>query len=126
MRSTTRRLKDDLLRRWRGWGRCSLVLCLLLANLASLASILAPPLQAAAPAAPLAQSNVLTLQVVSARTEIDHPGGPVAQGDSIAEYEYLINIDNTGDPTQARADGCSRGCRRLRSSRSLASATSSG
>jgi len=54
-----------------------------------------------------AQANTLSLSVVSARTEPNHPGGPVARGDPISEYKYLINVDNTGDPTQPREPGCS-------------------
>ncbi|MCA9874184.1 MAG: IPT/TIG domain-containing protein [Anaerolineales bacterium] len=50
-----------------------------------------------------AQTNdVLHLRVESARTE-----SPVAAGDEITQYKYLINVDNTGDPTQARNAGCS-------------------
>ena len=52
-------------------------------------------------------TNTLTLSVVSARTDPNHPGGPVNQGDAIATYKYLINVDNTGDPTQPRTSGCS-------------------
>ncbi|MDH4208940.1 MAG: hypothetical protein OEV76_08695, partial [Anaerolineae bacterium] len=55
----------------------------------------------------LAQSNHLSLSVVSARSEPDHPGGPVAKGDPITEYKWLINVDNAGDPTQSREPGCS-------------------
>ncbi|MDI6693903.1 MAG: SdrD B-like domain-containing protein [Anaerolineales bacterium] len=54
-----------------------------------------------------AETNTLTLRVVSARTEPDHPGGPVVQGQVISQYKFLINVDNTGDPTQPREDGCS-------------------
>jgi len=54
-----------------------------------------------------AQTNTLTLSVVSARTEADHPGGPVLKGDPVAEYKYLINVDNTGDPTQPQEPDCS-------------------
>lgn len=45
--------------------------------------------------------------MVSARTEPNAPGGPVAQGDPITTYKFLINVDNTGDPTQPREAGCS-------------------
>jgi hypothetical protein len=54
-----------------------------------------------------AATDVLLLRVVSARTEPDHPGGPVSQGDAIPEYQFIINVDNTGDPTQPPAEGCS-------------------
>jgi len=54
-----------------------------------------------------AQTNTLLLSVASARTEPNAPGGPVAQGDPIPNYKFLINVDNTGDPTQLREDGCS-------------------
>ncbi|HJW90163.1 MAG TPA: hypothetical protein VJ436_05950, partial [Anaerolineales bacterium] len=59
--------------------------------------------------APLAQTNTLHLQVVSARTEPDHPGGPVTQGDPITQYKFLINVDNTGNPSQPYGAGCSPG-----------------
>jgi hypothetical protein len=52
-------------------------------------------------------NGTLTLSVVSARTEPDHPGGPVNQGDPILTYNYLINVDNTGDPLQPRFPDCS-------------------
>jgi hypothetical protein len=52
-----------------------------------------------------AATNILTLSVISARTELDAPGGPVLKGESVAEYKYLINVDNTGDPTDS--EGCS-------------------
>ena len=56
-----------------------------------------------------AQTNTLTLSVISARTEFDAPGGPVLKGDPVTEYKYLINVDNTGDPNQSNlpGDGCS-------------------
>jgi hypothetical protein len=53
-----------------------------------------------------AQTNTLQLRVISARTELDHPGGPVLKGDPVTEYKYLISVDNTGDPTQDRYAGC--------------------
>ncbi|MCA9919426.1 MAG: hypothetical protein KC445_15815, partial [Anaerolineales bacterium] len=57
----------------------------------------------------LAQTNTVTLQVVSARTESQaFDGVGVTQGDPITEYKYIINIDNTGTTTQrSPADGCS-------------------
>lgn len=54
-----------------------------------------------------AQTNTLTLSVVSARTEPNAPGGPVAKGDPVVSYQYLINLDNTGNPGQLRENGCS-------------------
>jgi hypothetical protein len=53
----------------------------------------------------LAQTNTLTLSVISARSEPDAPGGAVLKGDPITEYKYLINVDNTGDPNDST--GCS-------------------
>jgi hypothetical protein len=47
-----------------------------------------------------AATNTLTLSVVSARTEPRAPGGPVAKGDPITTYKYIINEDNTGTTTQ--------------------------
>jgi hypothetical protein len=66
---------------------------------------LAPALPGASPVQ--AQTNDLTLAVVSARTEPNAPGGPVSAGDPIDAYQFLINIDNTGDPNQPRDAGCS-------------------
>jgi hypothetical protein len=31
----------------------------------------------------------------------------VLKGDAIPNYKFLINVDNTGDPTQDRYAGCS-------------------
>jgi PKD repeat protein len=63
------------------------------------------------PSAPraLAQTNTLTLSLISARSEPDAPGGPVLKGDAVTEYKYLINVDNTGDPGTGDPvlDGCS-------------------
>ena len=44
-----------------------------------------------------AQTDILTLSVISARSEPDAPGGPVLIGDPVTEYKYLINVDNTGE-----------------------------
>jgi hypothetical protein len=52
-------------------------------------------------------SNTLMLRVSSARSETNAPGGIVLQGDPITSYKYLINVDNTGDPTQPYETGCS-------------------
>lgn len=78
-------------------GRAILVLALIWTMLPPLVM----PALAAAPTAPLAATHVLALNVVSARS-----AGPINQGDPITEYQYLINIDNTGNPTQARNSGC--------------------
>jgi hypothetical protein len=71
-------------------------------------SPLLTPVAPAAVAAPAQQTttNVLTLNVVSARTEPNAPGGPVQVGDPITTYRYLISEDNTGTPTQPREPGC--------------------
>ncbi|MFM8321596.1 MAG: SdrD B-like domain-containing protein, partial [Chloroflexota bacterium] len=61
----------------------------------------------AAPARAAAQSSTLRLKVVSARSEPDHPGGAVAAGDPVETYRFIINVDNTGDPSQPRQAGCS-------------------
>ena len=92
----------------RGWlSRFYLILTLLLTALAlgSLNPTLAPSALAGPADAPLTQTNTLTLNVISARTEPDAPGGPVLQGDPVVEYKYLINVDNTGDPNDSV--GCS-------------------
>ncbi|MCA9925787.1 MAG: hypothetical protein KC421_25620, partial [Anaerolineales bacterium] len=46
-------------------------------------------------------TNELILRVESARTE-----GAINKGDEVTEYQYLINVDNTGNPTQERLPGC--------------------
>ncbi|MEZ4659066.1 MAG: choice-of-anchor Q domain-containing protein [Caldilineaceae bacterium] len=86
--------------------RFCLTLVLLLSGLGPLAPT--PALVRAAPAAAPAQqgSNTLQINVMSARTEPNAPNGPVVEGDAIAAYEYIINVDNTGDPTQPRNSGC--------------------
>ncbi len=65
----------------------------------------------ALPAVPAhAATNTLTLDVVSARTEPRAPGGPVAKGDPIDTFKFLINEDNTGTTAQrspAPGTGCS-------------------
>ena len=45
--------------------------------------------------------NELVLRVESARTE-----GAINKGDEVINYQYLINIDNTGNPLQERTAGC--------------------
>ncbi len=51
---------------------------------------------ASAVQAQAATTNLLTLNVVDATTGIP-----------VGDYKYLINVDNTGDPTQPRGAGCS-------------------
>ena len=77
--------------------------------LAVIVAAVAPALPIAVPrvAAQTATTSTLTLSVISARTEANAPGGPVVKGDPIGTYQYIINVDNTGDPTQARSAGCS-------------------
>ncbi|MCP5099035.1 MAG: hypothetical protein GY943_26075, partial [Chloroflexi bacterium] len=53
-----------------------------------------------------AATNELILRVESARSEPNAPDGPVLEGDEVVQYQYLINIDNTGNPTQDRLPGC--------------------
>lgn len=57
----------------------------------------------------LAQTNVMTLQVISARTEPKAFAGlGVTAGDPVTDFKYIINIDNTGSTTQrSPEDGCS-------------------
>jgi len=62
----------------------------------SVPRVLAGPLPA-----PLAQTNTLTLAVVSARTEARAFGGTgVTKGDPVTAYKFMINVDNTGTTTQ--------------------------
>jgi len=49
----------------------------------------------------------VSLSVVSARTEPAWNGVGIMAGTPIGTYRYLINVDDTGDVHQARADGCS-------------------
>ncbi|TKJ30226.1 MAG: hypothetical protein CEE40_05545 [Chloroflexi bacterium B3_Chlor] len=59
------------------------------------------------PPGTLAQtSNTLTLRVESARDEPRHPDGPVLKGDPVTTYRFLINVDNTGDPSHPRSPDC--------------------
>jgi len=51
-----------------------------------------------------AAGNTLELSVVAASTNPDAPGGLVSSGDPVTEYEWLINVDNTGDPSDTT--GC--------------------
>ncbi|MBI5566319.1 MAG: IPT/TIG domain-containing protein [Chloroflexi bacterium] len=81
----------------------SLQLALIVALIAPGVPLAAPPQRAVAQ---VATTNSLRLRVVSARTEPDHPGGPVTVGDPVTTYQFMINVDNTGDPQQARETGC--------------------
>ncbi|MFN2168915.1 MAG: hypothetical protein ACK2U9_21990, partial [Anaerolineae bacterium] len=57
------------------------------------------PIQTAALAQAPAQTNTITLEVISARTEPRaFDGAGVFKGDPVTNYEFLINVDNTGDP----------------------------
>ncbi len=77
-------------------------------------SVPAPPSRAAdvaAPSAPPSSAQATTttigLRVVSARTEpraLD--GAGVTRGDPVTEYQFIINLDNTGDPLQPRYPDC--------------------
>jgi hypothetical protein len=59
----------------------------------------------AAPQQPAAATDTITLSVVSARTEADaFDGAGVTKGDPVTEYEFLINVDNTGDPNDDSPD----------------------
>ncbi len=71
------------------------------------------PITGREPAAPAATTNTIQLSVFSARTEpfwgapVGDPNPPgVYQRDPIAEYRWIINLDNTGDPFQEREDAC--------------------
>lgn len=46
-----------------------------------------------------------TFGLSGARTELNVSN--TGKGDLVTEYQYMISVDNTGDPTQARQDGCS-------------------
>ena len=72
-----------------------------------------PTLPGAVYSSPLQQgTNQLLLNVVSARTEPQFPGGPgphsgISQGAPATTYRWLINLDNTADPTWLRYPDCS-------------------
>ena len=101
-------IKRELHQKHRRWAHIFLVCSLLLSGMTPLLPLVAPPVLAAPAVAPLAQStNLLQINVVSARTEPDRPGGAVIKGAPISLYEYIINVDNTGDPSQGRNAGCS-------------------
>ena len=98
------KLPKSLSASWRWLLLAALALTWLPASIAPASAVATTDRAAAAPAAPAANSTI-TLRVVSARTESDHPGGPVAKGDPITAYKFLINVDNTGNPTQPSVPG---------------------
>ncbi len=53
--------------------------------------------------ATVAQTTTLYLRVVAARTE---PLSGVVKGDPVTTYQFIINEDNVGDPTQPRYPDC--------------------
>lgn len=53
-----------------------------------------------------ARATPTMLQVVSARTEPAWNGVGITAGMPVTTYRYVINVDDTGDVHQARADGC--------------------
>jgi hypothetical protein len=74
------------------------------------------------PSAVAAVTNIITLQVTSARTEpYWNPDGTtgdagidpgVTKGDTVTDYKWIINVDNVGDPRQPRysPDGTTDEC----------------
>ncbi len=94
-------------------ARLLLILGLLLSALGLQApgptsTALAQPL-ANAQLGPEATTNILDLNVISARTEPRAFGGVgVAKGAAVTAYKYIINIDNTGTTTQ-RANATDQG-----------------
>jgi uncharacterized repeat protein (TIGR01451 family) len=73
----------------------------------SLAMILTVVQNVVSPGASAA-TNTLKINVISARTEPRRPGGPVAKGDVLTSFKYIINEDNTGQTTQRTPSaGCS-------------------
>jgi hypothetical protein len=90
--------------RWQAFARLLMVVFVLAMSVG-----VKSPAQVQTAKAQTSTTNMLSLSVISARTEPNHPGGPVTQGDSISEYKFLINLDNTGDPNQSRDLGCMPG-----------------
>lgn len=62
-------------------------------------SLVGPIVQARAAAV----TNTVSLEVVTAFDSLDTDGGPAA-GDPIDAFQFIINEDNTGDPTDATTD----------------------
>ncbi len=81
----------------------------ILAALASAALAAAGMAVLHAPAAEAVPTNVLVLQVSSARTEIRALGGAgVAQGDPVDQFSFIVNRDTTGDTdVKAPTGACS-------------------
>ena len=103
MISSQKQTKSPYLRRSFVYWRFCFALTMIMANIMPFSGVMA-----SSQAAPLAQAtNQLALTVVSARTELNAPNGIVEKDDPVTEYQYMISVDNTGDPTQARQDGCS-------------------
>jgi uncharacterized repeat protein (TIGR01451 family) len=75
----------------------------------SLAMILTVVQNVVSPGASAASTNMLKINVISARTEPRALGGAgVLRDDRITAFKYIINVDNTGETTQRTpADGCS-------------------
>ncbi len=78
------------------WYRLVVVLTLVALTFGGQATFLAANVQAKPAPAPLAATSDLDLAVVDAQTNAE-----------ITTYKWLINVDNTGNPTQERLDGCS-------------------
>ncbi|NLE44307.1 MAG: hypothetical protein GX620_06265 [Chloroflexi bacterium] len=66
------------------------------------------PVQTAVASAAAAPTNTVYLRVVNARSEpLALDGAGVIKGEPVTtEYQYMINVDNTGDPTQDYLPGC--------------------
>ncbi len=79
----------------------------LMGGLAIFAIVLFSVARSPLPSTTAQTTSTLSLRVESARDEPNAPGGPVTRGDAVTQYKYLINVDNTGDPTQDRLPGCS-------------------
>ncbi|MHB0878001.1 MAG: hypothetical protein ACYC5O_18355, partial [Anaerolineae bacterium] len=78
-----------------------------LASSIVVAALALPGLPQAAPVAEAADSSVLYLRVVSARTEpLANDGAGVTEGQQVTSYEWMISVDNTGDPTQPTFPDC--------------------
>ncbi len=95
------------------FSRLMLVAAFVLAILPNAEVTFAAPLSApsAAPAAAPAAAlpDKLFLKVKSARAEPNWPGAAngIVKEAPVANFKYIINEDNTGDPTQARGPQCS-------------------
>jgi hypothetical protein len=88
------------------------LIVLLLLTLVALPPLPARAQAAVAQAVPqiqaTAQTTTLTISVVSARTEPRfNDGAGITKGDLVAQYRFIINEDNVGDPAQPRYPDCS-------------------